>query len=128
MRRFNSEMAAYLRDELGCKQLINANNWRTVDMVMTQDAEYWADSANEVIGRNFYTGGYHQGVNDGWQILRGPLLHRRLDDPRAGRPAHEREAAAGPPVHPPRDAVGAARSLRVGRAADGGRANRPGRA
>ena len=36
---------------------------------MTQDAEYWADSANEVIGRNFYTGGYHKGVNDGWQIL-----------------------------------------------------------
>jgi len=30
-----------------------------------------AGSANEVIGRNFYTGGYHKGVNDGWQILAG---------------------------------------------------------
>jgi hypothetical protein len=69
MRKFNSEMAAYLRDELRCKQLINANNWRTSDLTMTQDAEYWADSANEVIGRNFYTGGYHKGINDGWQIL-----------------------------------------------------------
>jgi len=38
---------------------------------MTQDAEYWADSANEVLGRNFYTGGYHKGINDGWQILAG---------------------------------------------------------
>ena len=71
MRKFNFETAAYLRDELGCKQLINANNWRTADLAMTQDAEYWADSANEVIGRNFYTGGYHKGVNDGWQILAG---------------------------------------------------------
>ena len=33
MHKFNSEMAAYLRDELGCKQLINANNWRTTDMI-----------------------------------------------------------------------------------------------
>jgi hypothetical protein len=71
MRKFNSEMSAYLRDELHCKQLINANNWRTTDLTMTQDAEYWADSANEVLGRNFYTGGYHKGINDGWQILPG---------------------------------------------------------
>jgi hypothetical protein len=71
MRKFNTETAAYVRNELGCKQLINANNWRTTDLMMTQDSEYWADSANEVIGRNFYTGGHHRGVNDGWQILPG---------------------------------------------------------
>ncbi len=69
MRRFNADMAAYLRNELGCKQLINANNWRTVDMVTTQDAEYWSDSANDVIARNIYTGGIHQGAANGWQIL-----------------------------------------------------------
>ncbi len=71
MRKFNSQTAAYLRQELHCRQLINANNWRTTDLAMTQDAEYWADCADEVIGRNFYTGGYHKGVNDGWQILPG---------------------------------------------------------
>jgi hypothetical protein len=71
MRTFNSEMAAYLRDELHCRQIVNANNWRTTDLTMTQDAEYWADCANEVNGRNFYAGGYHKGVNDGWQILPG---------------------------------------------------------
>lgn len=60
---------AYLRDELGCKQLINANNWRTVDLVTTQDAEYWSDSATDVIARNIYTGGIHQGPANGWQIL-----------------------------------------------------------
>ena len=71
MRQFNSEMAAYLRQELHCQQIINADNWRTADLSVTQDAEYWADCANEVNGRNFYTGGYHKGVNDGWQILAG---------------------------------------------------------
>jgi hypothetical protein len=71
MRKFNTGMAAYVREELHCKQLINANNWRTADLTMTQDAEYWADCANEVNRRNFYTGDYHKGVNDGWQILAG---------------------------------------------------------
>ena len=71
MREFNAQMAAFLHEELHCRQIINANNWRTSDLSMTQDAEYWADSANEVNGRNFYTGGYHKGVNDGWQILPG---------------------------------------------------------
>jgi len=71
MHKFNSEMAAYLRDELGCKQLINANNWRTSDVTMTQDAEYWSYTANDVIGRNFYVAVYHKGVNDGWRIDAG---------------------------------------------------------
>lgn len=71
MHSFHADMAEYLREELGCKQLINANNWRTVDLVTTQDAEYWACTANEVIARNIYTGGMHQGVNNGWQILPG---------------------------------------------------------
>jgi hypothetical protein len=69
MRRFNADMVAYLRNELGCKQLFNANNWRTVDLVTTQDAEYWSDSATDVIARNVYTGGIHQGPANGWQIL-----------------------------------------------------------
>lgn len=71
MHRFYADMAKYLREELGCKQLINADNWRTVDLVSAQDAEYWSCTANDVIARNIYTGGLHQGVNNGWQILPG---------------------------------------------------------
>ncbi len=71
MHKFNSEMAAYLRDELGCKQLINACNWKTADMMLTQDAEYWAYSANDVIARNCYVEVYHQGVQAGWNIQAG---------------------------------------------------------
>lgn len=71
MRRFNQDMVKYLREELRCKQLVNANNWQTVDMVTTQDAEYWADSATDVVARNIYTGGIHVGAARGWQILPG---------------------------------------------------------
>ncbi len=71
MHRFNTDMAAYFRQELGCKQLINANNWRTADLISLLDAEYWAYTANDVVARNIYTGGLHQGVNNGWQILAG---------------------------------------------------------
>lgn len=35
MRKFNAEMNRYLRDELGCRQLINAGNWKTVDSQLT---------------------------------------------------------------------------------------------
>ena len=31
MYRFNKEMARYLREDLGCKQLINAGNWKTAN-------------------------------------------------------------------------------------------------
>ena len=71
MRRFNASMVKYLREELGCRQLINANNWRTVDLVTTQDAEYWADSATDVLARNTYTGGRHEGGTAGWAIQPG---------------------------------------------------------
>ena len=71
MYNFNSNMVAYLRHDLGCKQLINAGNWRGVDSVLTQDAECWANTAADVLAKNIYTGGLHIGVNDGWQILNG---------------------------------------------------------
>ena len=68
MRAFNAETARYLREDLGCKQLINAGNWRTVDRATADDAERWSYAANEVIGKNHYFDGQHLGVNVGWQI------------------------------------------------------------
>ena len=76
MHKFNSEMAAYLRDELHCKQLINANNWRTADLAMTQDAEYWADC--------------------GQRGDRTQLLHRRLPQGRQRRLADPARATTIP--------------------------------
>ena len=69
MYDFNAATAKYLREDLGCRQLINAGNWRTVDPVTCDDAERWSYTANEVIGRNVYFNGIHRGINEGWQIL-----------------------------------------------------------
>ena len=69
MRTFNMEMTRYLRDELGCRQIINAGNWKTVDPVLCCDAERYSYTPNEVIGKNAYYSSIHQGINTGWQIL-----------------------------------------------------------
>ncbi len=71
MFQFNREIARYLREELGCQQLVNAGNWRSADQVVLDDVERWSYAANEVIGKNHYFAGLHNGVNAGWQLLRG---------------------------------------------------------
>ena len=68
---FNREIERFLREDLGCRQLINAGNWRTADQVILDDVERWSYTANEVIGKNHYFTGLHKGVNAGWQILSG---------------------------------------------------------
>jgi hypothetical protein len=71
---FNREIARYLREELGCRQLINAGNWRTADQVILDDVERWSYTANDVIGKNQYFQGLHNGVNAGWQIRSGQVF------------------------------------------------------
>ena len=68
---FNREIEHYLREDLGCRQLINAGNWKTADQVVLDDAERWSYTTNQVIGKNHYFDGFHKGVNVGWQILKG---------------------------------------------------------
>ncbi|MGE5559326.1 MAG: hypothetical protein ACM3WV_12080 [Bacillota bacterium] len=59
----------FYRNELGCKQLINATNWRTADTVKLNDAERWSYTASEVIAiNNYYNGGFHKGPYEGWRI------------------------------------------------------------
>lgn len=85
MRAFNEETERYLRDELGCRQLIIAENWKTADQRRLLDAERWAYAANEVIAKNHYFGGIHQGPRAGYRIDKGDLLYHRsvLKNPRA---------------------------------------------
>ena len=54
MFNFNTEIAAFLRDEIGCPALINAGNWYTADQVLLLDIERWSYTANDVIGQNRY--------------------------------------------------------------------------
>jgi len=66
--RFNREIERYLHEELGCQQLVNANNWKSVDAVKVDDAERWSYTANEVMAVNRYYDPIHLGPNRGWRI------------------------------------------------------------
>ncbi|MEI6503955.1 MAG: hypothetical protein WCP21_23330, partial [Armatimonadota bacterium] len=74
MAGFNRMMADYLHKDLGCKQLINAGNWRTADEVKMLDAERYSYCANDVVGVNRYYTGVHEGTNNGWAIGNGDLF------------------------------------------------------
>lgn len=71
MFHFNRMVGDYLKNELGCKQLVNAGNWRTADNVTMLDAERWSYTANEVMAVNRYYTGLHEGRNNGWAIVNG---------------------------------------------------------
>lgn len=77
MHDFNKEIARYLREDLGCKQLIMAGNWRSADQVVLDDVERWSYTANEVVAKNHYFTGIHNGINVGWQILPGQVYTSR---------------------------------------------------
>ncbi|MGV8877528.1 MAG: hypothetical protein ACOH2A_00725 [Sphingobacteriaceae bacterium] len=67
-RGFYEEMVNYYRDELGCKQLINGNNWRTASQSRLLDVERWTNSIADVIAVNKYFDPQHKGPNSGWRI------------------------------------------------------------
>lgn len=78
MRAWNEEVGRYLRDDLGCKALVNAGNWRTADQVRLLDLERWSYSGNAVIGVNRYVGNVHVNPTHkdqvGWLVQDGDLF------------------------------------------------------
>jgi hypothetical protein len=68
MADFNREMARYLREELGSRQLVNAGNWKTADALRLEDVERWSYSVNEVLAVNRYYSPVHVGPDNGWRI------------------------------------------------------------
>jgi hypothetical protein len=85
MYRFNQEMARYLREDLGCRQLINAGNWKTADTTRLNDVERWTYTANEVLAVNSYYSPVHIGPDRGWRIDKGDRFQddSALFNPRA---------------------------------------------
>jgi len=67
-RSFYDEMVQYYRGELGCKQLINGNNWRTASQSRLLDLERWTNSGAEVMAVNKYFDPQHKGPNNGWRV------------------------------------------------------------
>ena len=68
-RDFFTEITRYLREDLGCKQLVNAGNWVTADPEKLNDIERWTYTATDIVAVNkYYGGGEHRGPNAGWRI------------------------------------------------------------
>lgn len=68
MSHLNSEMIDYLRNDLGCKQLINPGNWRPADPVKLFDAERYSYMPGDVMAVNRYFTGEHVGRDKAWAI------------------------------------------------------------
>lgn len=75
-RAFFADMVRYYR-ELGCKQLINAMNWKSADPVVLDDVERWTYTAADVIAVNRYTGAIHIGENNGYRVDPGHYYQNR---------------------------------------------------
>jgi hypothetical protein len=68
-RAFYDDMVHYYRYVLGCKQLINGNNWRTASQSRLLDLERWTNSGADVIAVNKYFDPQHKGgPNVGWRV------------------------------------------------------------
>ena len=55
---------------IGCKQLINASNWKTASAIRLFDLERWTNMPAEVLAVNRYFAPLHFGPNSGWRIER----------------------------------------------------------
>jgi hypothetical protein len=75
MYNWNAEVKRFLREDLGCKALVNAGNWKTADSVRLNDAERWSYTACDVDAVNHYIGGIHKGPNEGWSVDRGDFYN-----------------------------------------------------
>ena len=56
-RAWNREVERFLREDLGCRAVVNAGNWRTADQVKLLDLERYSYDVNAVIGVNRYVDG-----------------------------------------------------------------------
>ncbi len=75
-RDFYASMGRYLRDELGCKQLLNATNWRTANDSKLKALERYSYHALDIDAENEYVGSdyQHQGTNANYRIDPGHYL------------------------------------------------------
>lgn len=96
-REFYDEIHDFYRDELGCKQLVNPNNWRTADPARLNDLERWTYMSCEVPAVNRYYAPGHHGENNGWRIDPGHFYQgiSCLKDP-VKLPINNKQTAGSP--------------------------------
>ncbi|MBV9849296.1 MAG: hypothetical protein JO250_06375 [Armatimonadetes bacterium] len=101
MRKFNADMVSYLRNDLGCKQLVNPGNWRPADPIRLFDVERYSYTPGDVMGVNRYFNGVHEGPDNGWAIRPGDRFTNAsvLSDPR-GMPTNAKQVVGYPFIIP----------------------------
>lgn len=67
-RKFYDEIRDFYRNELGCQQLINPNNWKTASPEKLNDLERFTYLDCDVPAVNRYFDPGHYGENNGWRI------------------------------------------------------------
>ncbi len=65
---FGLEMKRYLRDELGCRALMDTSDFRPADQAIMGDLQNWCKSAGDLICTNSYYDPAHKGENAGWRV------------------------------------------------------------
>lgn len=65
---FYKNIHDFYKNVLGCKQIINAENWTTASPSRLHDLERWTNTSNEVLAINRYYDPGHFGENNGWRI------------------------------------------------------------
>ncbi len=75
-RQFYADMGDYLRNELGCRQLLNATNWRTANDAKLKALERYSYHALDIDAENEYVGSdyQHRGPDSGYKIATGDYL------------------------------------------------------
>ena len=108
MRDWHVEIARFLKDEIGARQLFNAGNWKTADPIVLDDLERYSYAAGEVIGVNRYVGALHKGEKRGWAIRAGDRFREeRCPGPPAGS-AHRTPPTSRLSLYHHRNPLGAA--------------------
>ncbi len=67
-RAFYEEIVTHYKTTLGCKQLVNASNWKSASANYLNDAERYSNTAADVMAVNRYQDPQHTGENNGWRI------------------------------------------------------------
>ncbi len=97
-REYYEEMKRWLREDLGCRQLVMTSNFRPAVPPLMQDLENWVKAAGDVIVLNSYPGLLeHHGTKRGYMIQVGDFVSSTSGTRRPLELAQAHRQVAGKP-------------------------------